>query len=355
MHSIIINDKNIAYGSGNNNYGQLGLGHQINRKIHTKIPNLPPILQFAIGKYHTLFLDENYNVWSSGNLPCTDEFYTVPNKMDNIKDIIQIASGYYHYLLLDSGGNVFSAGSNTYGQLGHGNNTNFELPTKIETMKNITYICCGYYYSILIDDGGNCFTFGSNVEGNLGLGDIINRNIPNKIDDLPHIKSASAGYCHTILVDYSNNIYSFGCNDFGQLGQGENQEVKAKENINSPQLITSVPQIKDSFCGNFHSIILDTNNNIWGFGHIDLWSQNRLNSDIFTPTKLFEDIYSVICFGGSNIVINFNGECSAFGDNCHGQLGVGDITDRFIPVKLKINAHTKAKRFLTTKNAKNII
>ena len=48
------------------------------------------------------------------------------------------------------------------------------------------------------------------------------RNIPTQI---PNIKAkvVSCGNYHTMIIDLNNNVWAFGYNDYGQLGLGDNQ------------------------------------------------------------------------------------------------------------------------------------
>src|SRR5215813_1360112 len=55
-----------------------------------------------------------------------------------------------HSLVITEDGSVFSWGRGNYGQLGHGNISDFSVPTKISTLSNVVSIACGCYHSMAI-------------------------------------------------------------------------------------------------------------------------------------------------------------------------------------------------------------
>jgi alpha-tubulin suppressor-like RCC1 family protein len=101
--------------------------------------------------------------------------------------------------------------------------------------------------------------FGQNIFGQLGLGDDQNRNRPTLISNI----KAQAVFCggfHTMIMDLNNNIWFFGDNRYGQLGLGDNQ------NRNVPTQIPNI-EAQDISCGGDHTMIMDLNNNVWSFGY----------------------------------------------------------------------------------------
>ena len=60
-----------------------------------------------------------------------------------------------------------------------------------------------------------------------------------------------------MILDINNNILSFGENEFGQLGMGNNIDIPTK--------INNIKGDNISACQN-HSLLVDMDNNLWGFG-----------------------------------------------------------------------------------------
>ena len=179
-HSLFQNNKEEIFGCGKNNYGQAGLGHfnHPQRNV-TLIPNLPlNIVQFCSGFYHSLFLDSEGNIFSVGN----NEYGQLGlghnnnqnelNQIPNIPPIRSISCVGHSSYLVDIDGNLWSFGYNHYGQLGHDDKANKNIPIKIESIKNITQTVqgtCGYHF-LAKDSQNKIFVMGRNDEGQLGTG-----------------------------------------------------------------------------------------------------------------------------------------------------------------------------------------
>lgn len=353
-HSAII-DKNLdVWVCGNNSFGQLGLGDNINRVIPTKIETLPSIKSVLVGNSFTIFLDYQGYVWYCGK-NVQPEMKNVPTKLEGAEKIIKISSGSEHFLLLDEVENVFSFGLNDVGQLGLGHNEDRIIPTLVENIPKIKDICCGSHHSILMDENGICWTFGDNSFGQLGL-DQYNTNIPTKIENLPLIKYISAGSCHSILIDIEGNCWAFGNNEIGQLGLDLLVNNIIVRTI--PTKLNTSQKFKSAYCGPDHTFLIDIDNKIWGFGDNAFGQLQPDHVDIIeTPIKLqFDDtVYSIICNDLTTIIINMNGECFSRGDNRKGQLFLGhtDSVNTLTKIEgLKANI-LKPRRFERTKSARN--
>jgi X-linked retinitis pigmentosa GTPase regulator len=128
-----------VYIFGNNEYGQLGLGHNKNQ-------NAPQLLM-------------------------TDD------------RISQIACGKYHTVILKNNGEVYIFGDNTHGQLGLGHNKNQNVPQLLMNDEGISQIACGYFHTTILKNNGDAYVFGNNGYGQLGLGHNENQNVPRLLMD----------------------------------------------------------------------------------------------------------------------------------------------------------------------------
>ncbi len=79
---------------------------------------------------------------------------------------------------------------------------------------------CGYNYSFLVSIN-EVYAWGSNDHGQLGLGNNADYNLPQKLN-LPNIKKIICGYSHAMALTNFNEIYAWGSNNSGQLGLGNN-------------------------------------------------------------------------------------------------------------------------------------
>ena len=118
---------------------------------------------------------------------------------------------------------------------------------------------------------------GYNSYGQLGLADRVERSTPVKLSNLPKIKAIAAGYYHTLMLDEDGKVWSCGYNMYGQLGRNTTEELKAES---VPVLVTLAVEIVGIAAGNFHSIFLDVDGNVWGCGVECLGIEKRLNQGI---------------------------------------------------------------------------
>lgn len=257
-YTMFIDMENIVLASGDNYFGQLGLGDSQNRHVPTQILNPNETGTFtaqfiACGKSHTILIDMENNVWAVG-----DNYFgqlglgitgakNIFTQIPNIKARFVSCSS-SHSILIDLDNNVWSFGDNSFGQLGLGHNQRRHVPNLVPNLKAQS-VACGDSHTVLIDLDNNVWSFGYNDFDQLGLGDKHSRNIPTQI---PNIKaqSVACGESHTILIDLYNNAWSFGHNDYGQLGLGDT------ERRNVPTLIPNI-KAQSIACGKGHTILIE--------------------------------------------------------------------------------------------------
>ena len=122
------------------------------------------------------------------------------------------------------------------------------------------------------------WSFGSNIRGQLGLGDNTSRNTPTKIHSIKRrvayaatfnivAKFVSCGDFHTVIIDMNNEVWSFGYNREGLLRLGDIIDR------NTPTKIPSIKRrvayattfnivAKSVSCGYLHTVIIDMNNEV---------------------------------------------------------------------------------------------
>ncbi|KAJ5077642.1 claret isoform a [Anaeramoeba ignava] len=184
-HVFLLNSNQELFGCGYNQFSQLGLGEsirEIKTKELTKIQNIPKgkIIDIQCGNFHSIMLIENENenenqnpkrkLYSCGDYKCNGfgknqdsyEFTEIKSSLFENDDILDISVGFYHTLILTSNPKLIGFGDNSFGQLGTGDNINYQLiPIQIELSKlrfnediSNYHIYCGYrnsfiYYSTL--------------------------------------------------------------------------------------------------------------------------------------------------------------------------------------------------------------
>jgi alpha-tubulin suppressor-like RCC1 family protein len=330
FHSLVLDNTGNVYSFGQNNYGQLGLGHETDVSLAQPIPDISNIKAISAGCHHSLVLDNDGNVYSFGlnnygQLGLGNK--TTKNSAQLIRDISNIkaiSAGVFHSLVLDITGNVYGFGSNGSGQLGLGNKTDVSSAQQITDISNIKAISAGAYYSLVLDNDGNVYSFGYNRYGQLGLGHKTTKKSAQPITDISNIKAISAGHSHSLVLDIIGNMYSFGYNGTGQLGLGHNTDVS------SAQQIRDISNIKAISAGNGHSLVLDITGKVYSFGYNGSGQLGLGDKTTKNSAQLIRDISTIKAISAGDahsLVLENGGNVYSFGKNDKGQLGLGHETD----------------------------
>ena len=123
--------------------------------------------------------------------------------------------GATHTAALKTDGTVWTWGSNSYGQLGTGDNINKTMPVKVMDIENAIDISVGSYNTVVVKDDGTVWSFGYNGYGQLGDGTSSSRNTPVQVikqdgKPLEKIVKISAGTNKTIALDENGHVWVWG-------------------------------------------------------------------------------------------------------------------------------------------------
>lgn len=185
-----------VYTFGRNDFGQLGTGDTVDRKLPSLVDSLRGqcITSLACGQYHTVVGTVEVGVLSCGKndygqlgIEATEFHKTlvvVKGALDGVR-AKHLHCGYYHTIVLAIGGRVLGFGRNDYGQLGLGHITQRVFgPKIIEGVegKGICRVSAGCYHTVLTGSDGMLYVFGRNHHGQLGTGDTNERHSPFPVD-----------------------------------------------------------------------------------------------------------------------------------------------------------------------------
>jgi len=328
----------VVLGFGNNDYGQLGIGNQLDRDHPVLIPNFKNIVQVSTNLSTSYLIDSRGRVfsfgWGGGGQLGLDEMYkTTPTLIPDLNDVIEISAGGGFALCLDKYGRVWSFGDGNLGSLGVGDHYKSKELNLIPNFGNIVKVSAGDVGSFCLDNQGKVWAFGGNDLGQLGLGDIEDRSIPTLIPTLKDIVQIDAGTVFTLCLDKQGRVWSFGGNDDGQLGLGDN------DNRNVPTLnpyLEDIVQVSAGTSFTSQSLCLDKNGRVWSFGSgeygaLGLDDEENRNIPYLIPSLPF--IVEISCGGQHSLCLDNQGRVWGFGFTVNGELGLGDDdTDQYIPV-----------------------
>ena len=200
LSSYAILEDGSLYAWGYNSDGQLGVGDEVNKNTPIKVTAINgKVMELIISNYISVYAileDGSLYAWgnnSYGQLGVGDEVNrNTPTKVNlpgKIKKLITSSSASYAIL---EDGSLYAWGENYYGELGVGSNEDKNTPTKVTAINgkimdliinsdnNSTYKSI---FAIIKD--GSLYAWGNNKGGQLGIGSLEdNINSPTKVTDI---------------------------------------------------------------------------------------------------------------------------------------------------------------------------
>jgi alpha-tubulin suppressor-like RCC1 family protein len=131
---------------------------------------------------------------------------------------LSVSAGQQYVILKKSNNTIWGKGTNTYGQIGTGNNMDVNtLPIQIGTNSDWNKISAGRFHSLLLNNSNSLYSMGYNGSGALGDGTLIDKNTPILFN------------CSTLsMTEYNNDtvsIYPNPCKDFLNIELNNELEI----------------------------------------------------------------------------------------------------------------------------------
>ncbi|MFS7962619.1 putative regulator of chromosome condensation 1/beta-lactamase-inhibitor protein II [Helianthus anomalus] len=194
-------------------------------------------------------------------------------------------------------------------------------------MGKVIAIASGEAHTVALTGDGNVYSWGRGTFGRLGNGSEVDEHTPVKVHFPSTLKivGISAGAYHTLALADDASVWSWGYNCYGQLGvDGDNSFVPClvkMPEIQNPLKISSVK------AGGMTSLAIDDLGRLWMWGTLQGISTTIPISIHFNG----HTVVKVACGSGHIVALVNNGDvlaCYSWGNNDHGQLGLGDTDIR---------------------------
>ena len=176
------------------------------------------------------------------------------------------SSGKDESAAIKTDGTLWAWGSNTYGQLGQNNKTQYSSPVQIPgtTWKNVT---AGYYHTFATKTDGTLWAWGDNTYGALGQNQPDNAHVSSPIQipgttwDIVDSLTDKGG----IALKTDGTLWSWGYNYHGSLGQ--NQSYPSFASSSSPAQIGSGTDWSNISGLAYGALAVKTDGTLWSWGY----------------------------------------------------------------------------------------
>lgn len=337
---------------GDNYYGQIANGNTASVTEPSQIgTNVWKNVQ--AGKYHVIATSTDGTAWQWGDvLGAGQSVPSNPVMISNISKIVSVSAGEYTAYALASDGKLYTWGKNNLGQLGTGSiqEQAQENPEFNGSKSNeIITVASGHGFSTMVLYGnGNLKGWGYNGDYNLGIGDNIDYNAPTDIPAAGENNiSISVGYGHSLVLKDDGTAWGWGDNESGAVGSITGNSVEA-----IPAQIGQNNDWLGIIAGSFSSAGIKADGTLWTWGYNsngNLGNGNR--SSEFHPVRVGteNDLWNTISMGGFHtIAIKDDGTLWGWGRNYAGEAGGGsDTADILTPQQIgtdddwvAVSAHT---------------
>eukprot|EP00012_Vannella_robusta_P002123 CAMPEP_0206182660 /NCGR_PEP_ID=MMETSP0166-20121206/190_1 /ASSEMBLY_ACC=CAM_ASM_000260 /TAXON_ID=95228 /ORGANISM="Vannella robusta, Strain DIVA3 518/3/11/1/6" /LENGTH=352 /DNA_ID=CAMNT_0053597397 /DNA_START=63 /DNA_END=1121 /DNA_ORIENTATION=- len=238
--------------------------------------------------------------------------------VEGLEDIIHVSCGYSHTATVDNFGIVWTFGSNKEGQLGRATaSSESDIPEKVIKLPLITQVACGLL-TLCLDENNNVWCFGSQEfrSSDFTSAEILPRQIP----ELCNIHSVHTGQNHSICLDRDGFVWGFGDNDIYQIGLKEATTVK------TPTIVPDLENITHVSVGYSHSAFLNEEGRVLLCGYGSQGQLGRGKNTDNSPVFMLEHasrVKKVMCGYFHTCIVNEDGDCYVTGNNNFYQLGLG--------------------------------
>ena len=300
-HAAILSNQGILFVTGDNTFGQLGVGSVSGRQSFARAP-LQRVNRVACGGDFTLVLQEgrfvSFGRNHRGQLGVgdnEDRYQPADVIMPDHVVVMEIVAGKYHSGAVSSVGDVFMWGYNQLGQLGTGVRIGQSTPQQIRYGSPggaaAVSLSAGQDHTLLLLEDGTVHGCGSQASGQIGVRTLHARNVMTEIQvPCPSgVREIAAGQTHSFFICRDiTSVYACGENGFGQLGVGNSNDVFSPIIIPRLSSFGSIP-VSKIVAGDEFSVALLEDGKVWAWGRNEVGQQARVSVKALYSLMTCED------------------------------------------------------------------
>ncbi len=341
---LALKENGTVWGWGQNSYGQIGDGTQMDRSKPTRTL-ISEVVAISAGGDFGMALKKDGTVWTWGDNSKgalgdgTTTGRLKPGPVPNLSDIKAISAGWTFAVALKKDGTLWAWGNNKSGQLGIGTTSDLPQTTPVQvqgitgTIKAVTTANLSAAVLVQSDPidptSTGIWAWGYNFFGQLGDGTTTNRSLPvqAKLNGaaLTNVSMIAFGEGTLAAITATGDLYTWGGNYYGQLG---NPDLPLSFAPN-PEPYKAMDGVKAVYMGpqarSIYAIKQD--GSLWGWGD-DRFGQLATLVDggvQKTPLKLgtISNMNAIASTRQSSIFLQKDGSALTSGYRVNGQLGDG--------------------------------
>ncbi|XP_032437941.1 secretion-regulating guanine nucleotide exchange factor isoform X3 [Xiphophorus hellerii] len=281
-HSVVLTESGEVFVCGQNDRGQLGLGHSTNVLTLQLCPVLNHrVTNVACGWDFTLFLTDSGQLFACGSnaFGQLGVGQTVTHSSELLavevlkEPIVSVAAGLRHSLAVSASGSVYQWGTGLFNHAKRAlsphpvpSHLNSKLPCPVPGLghRKAQLVTAGSAHCVCLTEEGELFLWGRNKHGQLATAEpflpsptLLNRSLLKG----EKVMGVCSGWTHVVAQTERGRVFTWGRGDYGQLGRSasvsENAEMLMgirKDCI--PLEVTSLYGATQIVCGSEHNLAI---------------------------------------------------------------------------------------------------
>lgn len=336
---LFLKNDDTLWGCGENNNGQLGLGHLDRVYSFTQVPNMNNIKDMHVGNCHAIILKNDGTLWGTGlkdrvglgpsdwNDYATSFAQLTDSNGNIITNVDKIIGAAFATIVIKTTGEILAVGPGNFGD--YGTSTFYDYFTQIGTMSslNVKEIIPSFRAYFILKNDGTVWASGANYGKKFGVGDSVSNyyKFTQIATDVKKVYTSTYG---TILVKTNGDLYGAGYIEDGRLLGYREEDVSNATTFKYLNLNMDNDNIEDIIMNPYHTFLIKKNEDII----YTCGSNNDYKTGLImtTPNPNFifiTDNVKAIKYNNADLeqlaVLKNDGTLLVSGFNSYGQLGFG--------------------------------
>jgi len=241
--------------------------------------------------------------------------------------VSQVSAGYGGCALIRTGGLATGLrcwGANDWGELGNGNTKSSVVPVKVSSISNAESVASGATHVCALVHNGGAWCWGENNWGQLGNGTTSNSSVPVSVTGLPsNMAQVAAADDHTCALLKNQTVKCWGLNNVGQLGDG------TTSNRITPVAVAGLTGVVQIALGDGYTCALLDFGGVqcWGnnaFGELGNGTTTNSTSPV-QVSGLTGGVQAISAGDAGACAVLLSAQVDCWGDNSAGELGNGSV------------------------------